>query len=100
MKIPKLKLNQLYEIVWIDNNVPARSGWMDRQEIKDYIKPSMGDLVRSSGSLYEQDKDFLVLHSCEALGNYKTWMRIVKILTPCIVYIGECKTKKIFEVKK
>jgi len=100
VKIPKLKLNQLYEIVWMDNNVPAKSGWMDKFDMDEFIEKNVGDLVQSSGYLYSRDKTFLVLHSCTSLGVYKSWMRVLKIYLSCIVSIHECNSKIIYEAKK
>jgi hypothetical protein len=99
MKIPKLKLKNVYEITWIDNNVPAISGWVDEDYLTDYINVTDGDKVKSTGYLYSQDKTFITLVGCQSLGKYKTWMRVVKIFNSCVLSITECKSKKIYEVK-
>jgi hypothetical protein len=81
----------------MDNNVPAHSGWLDEESINDYINVTEGDKVESVGYLYLQDKTFITLVACNALGRPKSWMNIVKIFNTCVLSIAVCKAKKIYE---
>jgi len=100
VKIPKLEIDKIYEVLWIDNNMPTTVGWMEDQEYNDFISNNIEDFVRSAGILKATNRRFITLAGDLDLGKVKSKMRLIKIFKPCIVCIAECKTKKIYEAKK
>lgn len=95
MKIGKLKEGYIYEIIWIDNNVMEKIGWVDLEELREYAKDNTNAFIRSVGILHAEDKIFVTLIGDEDLGKDHATMRVIKILKACICYIHGRKPKKI-----
>jgi hypothetical protein len=100
LKIPKLKHLETYDIVWIDNNVLLRTGWVEQDDCKDYVNDHSTALIHSAGILYAQDKTFITLIQTHDIGENPSIMNAIKISVKDIQHIGYCKSKKIYEVKK
>lgn len=97
MKFPKLKEGQIYRIVWIDNNISEKSGWMNDVDIKEFVEENADTKVKSVGYYLTQTKKFITIYGDEDMGGNQDKMRLLNIIKSCIVQIQECSMKKIFE---
>jgi len=100
MKIPKLVKLETYDVMWIDNNVLCQTGWVEQEELQDYIKDHSSALIHSAGILLAQDKTFITMVQSHDISETPVTMNAIKISVKDIQYIGHCKSKKIYEVKK
>jgi hypothetical protein len=87
MKIPKLKKGDIYEIIWIDNNVMNQIGWIEWDELLKFAKDNTDAFIRSVGILHDHDKIFVTLVGDLDLDTSRATMRVIKILKTCICHI-------------
>jgi hypothetical protein len=97
MRFPKLKEDQIYRIIWIDNNIPQQKGWMNDEDIEDFVENEAETKVRSVGYFLKSTKKFITLFGDEDMGQNLDKMRLINIIKSNIVQIQECSMKKIFE---
>lgn len=97
MRFPKLKEGGVYRIVWIDNNVPHQAGWMNDEDIQDFVENDASTKVRSVGYFLKSTKKFITLYGDEDMGMNLDKMRLINIIKSNIVQVQECKMTKIFE---
>jgi hypothetical protein len=98
MRFPKLIEGQLYKIIWWDNNLPEKVGWMSTVECKEYTRDENQTKIKSTGFFFGKSKKFITLVGDEDLGLNSDRMRLIQIKKSCIIQIMLfAKGEKIFE---
>lgn len=97
MKFPKLTKGQIYRVMWVDNNIPQQKGWMNEDDINDFVENEAETKVKSVGYFLKSTKKFITLFGDEDMGASGEKMRLINIIKSNIVQIQECSMKKIFE---